>query len=204
MDLDPILLIGAGGHCKSCIELIESESKFKITGIVDKEGSKITSVLTYRVLGNDKDFPILSRNSPNAFLAVGQIKSPTLRIRLYNEFRDQGAFFPVVSSPNAVISVHSSIGEGTAVFHNAVVNASAQVGKNCILNNNCLIEHDVNVGSYCHVSTGAIVNGGVTIEDSCFIGSGSILHEGIIIGKGSVISAGQVIRRSIRPNSFIK
>ena len=30
-----IILIGGGGHALSCIDVIESEKKFKIVGIVD-------------------------------------------------------------------------------------------------------------------------------------------------------------------------
>ena len=30
-----IILIGAGGHCKSCIDVIEEEKKFEIVGIID-------------------------------------------------------------------------------------------------------------------------------------------------------------------------
>jgi len=32
---DKILLIGGGGHCKSCIDVIEQECKFQIAGIAD-------------------------------------------------------------------------------------------------------------------------------------------------------------------------
>ena len=32
-----IILIGAGGHCESCIEIIEKEKKFKILGLVDNK-----------------------------------------------------------------------------------------------------------------------------------------------------------------------
>ena len=31
-----IILIGGGGHCKSVIDVIEQEKKYKISGIVDK------------------------------------------------------------------------------------------------------------------------------------------------------------------------
>ena len=30
-----IILIGGGGHCKSCIDVIEQEGKYRIAGIVD-------------------------------------------------------------------------------------------------------------------------------------------------------------------------
>ena len=31
----PIILIGGGGHCKSCIDVIEQEGKYRIVGILD-------------------------------------------------------------------------------------------------------------------------------------------------------------------------
>ena len=30
-----LLLLGGGGHCKSCIEVIEAEANFTIAGILD-------------------------------------------------------------------------------------------------------------------------------------------------------------------------
>ena len=42
--MNDIILIGGGGHCKSVIDVIEQEGKFKIAGIVDKPdllGSKV-------------------------------------------------------------------------------------------------------------------------------------------------------------------
>ena len=32
---EEIILIGGGGHCKSCIDVIEQEGKYQIAGIVD-------------------------------------------------------------------------------------------------------------------------------------------------------------------------
>ena len=34
--MNSIVLIGAGGHCKSVIDVIEEEGRFKIAGILDK------------------------------------------------------------------------------------------------------------------------------------------------------------------------
>lgn len=30
-----IILIGGGGHCKACIDVIETERKYRIAGIID-------------------------------------------------------------------------------------------------------------------------------------------------------------------------
>ena len=39
-----IILVGGGGHCRSVIDVIEQEGRYKISGIIDKPsllGSKI-------------------------------------------------------------------------------------------------------------------------------------------------------------------
>ena len=35
-----LILLGAGGHCKSCIDVIETEGKFTIAGILDVADKK--------------------------------------------------------------------------------------------------------------------------------------------------------------------
>ena len=32
---DRILLVGGGGHCKACIDIIEQDGKYQIDGIID-------------------------------------------------------------------------------------------------------------------------------------------------------------------------
>ena len=41
-----IILVGGGGHCKSCIDVIENENKYKIIGIIDK---KKNFLLNYKI-----------------------------------------------------------------------------------------------------------------------------------------------------------
>ena len=48
-----VLVIGSGGHAKSCIEVIERLKKFKIIGLIDKKVNK--RIEKYKVLFNDKD-----------------------------------------------------------------------------------------------------------------------------------------------------
>tara|TARA_B100000035_G_scaffold61777_2_gene49855 strand:- start:9834 stop:10457 length:624 start_codon:yes stop_codon:yes gene_type:complete len=200
----PILLIGAGGHCKSCINLIDSIPEFKVKGIIDHPGSSTKEVLGHKVLASDNEMESLLVNSPSVMISVGQIKTPQTRIKLFEIANSLGAFFPVLKSPTSCVSDHSSISSGTAVFHHVIVNASARIGENCILNNKALIEHDAIIGSHCHISTGALINGGVVIEDGCFVGSGAVLHEGIKIGMNSVISAGQIVRKDVPSNTIVK
>jgi len=199
-----IILLGAGGHCKSCIEVISGISKYSILGIIDKDDSDIKNLLGFPTLGTDKDLELFINRCSNALVTVGQIKSPEIRISLFERAKSLGFNLPVIRSHHSCISKSAQIGEGTILLHHALINTSVKMGVNCIINSKALVEHDARIGSHCHVSTGAIINGGVIVEDRCFIGSGAIIHEGVTIGADSVISAGQVIRKDVPSHSVVK
>ena len=199
-----LLLIGAGGHCRSCIDLISCIPDFGIAGVVDRDGSDSKEVMGHSIIGTDSKLEVLLEKFNQVHITVGQIKTPKIRINLFNRAKSYGAEFPVLVSPSAYLSQTAKIEEGTVLMHLSIVNSSAQIGKNCIINNKALIEHDSIVGSHCHISTGALVNGGVVIEDGCFVGSGAILHEGVKVGADSIIGAGQIVKNDITANTVFK
>ena len=139
----------------------------------------------------DEDLDTLRNLCSNALLAIGQIGISPLRSYLGTKLLSLGYDLPVVISPSAYVSRHSSIDIGTTVGHGAVINAGATIGKNCIINSKSLVEHDVSIGDLCHVSTGVLLNGGSSIGSGTFIGSGSIVRESLQLPENTVISAGQ-------------
>ena len=194
--MTPLLLIGGGGHCKSCIDVIEKEGQYKIEGVLDQTLEFGTKVLGYKVLGSDQDLGDLITLTPHVLIALGHIKSSAPRERLFNTVKALGGVFPTLVSPLAHLSRHASVGEGTIIMHGVMVNAGGKVGNNSILNSQSLVEHDVRVGDHCHISTGAKINGGVNIGAGTFIGSGAIIHEGVKIGENCVIGAGVIVRKN--------
>ena len=50
-----IILIGMGGHCSSCVDVIESSGKFKIVGLVAKNKKVKNKNKKYKIIGTDKD-----------------------------------------------------------------------------------------------------------------------------------------------------
>jgi sugar O-acyltransferase (sialic acid O-acetyltransferase NeuD family) len=199
-----LLLLGGGGHCRAAIDVIEAEGYFEVKGIVQSKACDTAPVLGYPVIGTDDDLPVLLVKTPQALVTVGQIKTPEIRLRLFEQLKREGARMPVIVSPTAYISRHASIEEGTLIMHGAIVNAGALVGVNCIINNLALVDHDAKIGNHCHISTGSRVNGGVIIDDGCFIGSGAILMEGVRIGFHSVIGAGCIVANDISPKTLLK
>ena len=191
-----IILIGAGGHCVSCIDVIEMQRKFKIVGLIDNK--KKNFLLNYKIIGNDKKLKKFSRRIQYALITTGHIKNLKIRENLFKKVSNYGFKFPAIISPLSYVSKHASIGEGTIVMHGSVINAGAKIGKNCIINSKSLIEHDVVIGDYCHISTRSTVNGGVVIKKSSFIGSCSVIKQNLKIGKNCFINANIFLQKNLR------
>jgi sugar O-acyltransferase (sialic acid O-acetyltransferase NeuD family) len=199
-----IILIGGGGHCRSCIDVIEQTERFQIVGIVDVLEKIGQEVLGYPVIGTDDDLPDLVHKGHEFLIALGQLKSPESRMRLFGLLEDVGAEMATVVSPYAYLSRHASIGKGTIVMHHAVVNAGARVGENCIVNTRAVVEHDADISDHCHISTGALINGGVCIGSGVFFGSCAVAREYITIGDGSFVGANHVVAENLPLNSVVK
>lgn len=189
-----LYLIGGGGHCKSCIDVVEQTGEFKILGIFDKKENISNIVLGYEIIGSDEDLKKYVTKENFFLITIGQIKSAESRIKIYNLLLSYDAQIATVVSPRAYVSSHSEIGEGSIVMHDVLVNTNVKIGKNCILNSKSLIEHDSNIGDHCHISTAAVVNGNCTIGGETFIGSNAVLKEGILIPNASIVSAGSFSR----------
>lgn len=191
-----LVLIGGGGHCRSCIDVIERQGIYSIAGIVDIEEKRGERVLGYEIVASDSELPALFTRFRFFFITLGQITSCTRRKQLFELVRAGGGELPSIISPLAYVSPHARIGAGTIVMHHALVNAGAVVGSNCIVNTKALIEHDAVIGDHCHISTGSMVNGGVVIEEDSFWGSGAVARESIRIGRNSVIGCNATVKKS--------
>lgn len=186
-----LILIGGGGHCASCIDVIELENKFEIAGFVDNNIAG-DSLLGYPLLGSDDDLQMLRATYEHALITLGQIKSPSVRIRLFELTRLQGYILPTIVSPRAHVSKSALIGEGTIVMHDVLINSRATIGRNCIINTKALVEHDAVVEDNCHISTAAIINGGTIVRNGTFVGSNAVTKESVETKENDFIKAGSL------------
>jgi sugar O-acyltransferase (sialic acid O-acetyltransferase NeuD family) len=189
-----IILIGGGGHCKSCIDVIEMQDKYKIAGIIDMPENIGKKVLGYTIIGSDDELKILSKSYSFFVITLGQIKDYSIRKRIFDNLVSLKIETPIIISPLAYVSKRASLGVGTIIMHYAIVNAEASIGQNCIINTRALIEHDAIIGNHCHISTGSIVNGGVEIGNCSFYGSGAVSKEYIKLPEFSFVKANSIVK----------
>jgi len=192
MDKKKIILIGGGGHCKACIDVVEQTEAYQIVGIIDMPEKVGEKTLGYPVIGTDEQIPDFKEKTDEFLITLGQIGLPKQRKDIYEFLKKNSCKLATVISPLAYISQHASIGEGSIVMHGALVNADAKIGNNCIINTKALVEHDAIIEDNCHVATAAIINGGVRLGADSFFGSNAVSKQYISIAKESFIKANSV------------
>ncbi|MFA5676358.1 MAG: acetyltransferase [Christensenellales bacterium] len=189
---DSLLIVGAGGHCKSVLDAIPRNAYGNITL------SDITSRANFYVMGIpvtacDDDWErIYNAGCHSAFIAVGSSKDASKRIRIHQRLKQIGFSLPVVLDPSAVVSESAALAPGVFVGKKAVVNAQAGVGECAIINTAAIIEHDCALGEFVHVAPGACLAGNVKVGRKAHIGIGAVVIEGISIGEEAVLGAGAV------------
>jgi sugar O-acyltransferase (sialic acid O-acetyltransferase NeuD family) len=192
-----LIMLGGGGHCQSCIDVIEATGCWEIEGIIDIPQRLGERVLGYAVIGKDADISGLVEEGRYFLVAVGQIASSGPRKRLLKALIDSHASMATVVSPLAYVSRHATVGKGSIIHHHCTVNAGTTVGMNCIVNTGSNLEHGVRIGDHTHISTGVVLNGDVSVGNDCFVGSGAVVVNGVSIADDVVVGAGSVILKSI-------
>lgn len=192
--MEKLILLGGGGHCKSCIDVIEQEGKYEIVGILDKEELVGQKILDYNFIGTDDYIERFIKEGYVFLITVGQIRTSSIRKKLFYLLSESHAEIVTVISPRAYVSKYADIGKGTIIMHDALVNASASIGENCIINSKALIEHDAIIEDFCHISTSAIINGGTTVKEGTFFGSNAVSKEYVETDKDDFIKAGSTFK----------
>ena len=190
-----IILVGGGGHCHAVIDVIETEGKYQILGIVDNLEKE--SILGYPILGSDDDLGQLAKKCNNFMITVGQVSSAAVRVKLYEKIKSIGGVFPVVISPFAHVARTAIIGEGSVIMHNALVNTNAIVGQNNIINTGAIVEHDTKIGNNNHISTNSVLNGNCIVNNEVFLGSGTVVVQGKKICSKVTIGAASLVTKDI-------
>ncbi|MBE6087268.1 MAG: acetyltransferase [Clostridium beijerinckii] len=200
--MEPIILIGGGGHCKSVIDTIISSNLYEIIGVIDIEEKIGQNILNdIEIIDCDENlYKYKLKNIKKAFVTIGSVGNPKIRIELYEKARTIGFEFPSIVDKTAIISQDAYIGEGTFIGKGVIVNAGATINDNCIINTGSIIEHDCYIDKFSHISPNATLCGGVKIGRNTHIGANSTIIQYRNIGGNVIIGAGSVVTKDIEDN----
>lgn len=192
MTIEPVILVGAGGHAKVVADVL-AQSSIPVAGCLCPRGSNQLPDTEW--LGEDGDLESLRLRSLRlVHIAIGE---NALRRKLAEYFKGEGFRLVSVLSHHSTVSPKADIKPGAAIMPGAVINAYAQIGECAIINTSASVDHDCRVGAYAHVGPGCHLAGNVVVEDGTFLGTGASVIPDIHIGSWSIIGAGSVVVRSV-------
>jgi sugar O-acyltransferase (sialic acid O-acetyltransferase NeuD family) len=201
LDNGKLLLLGAGGHCRSVLDSIDKSiyTDIVIVDMPEKVGQLVYDV---PVVGTDDDVHELFRQGyREAVITLGSVGNPIMRAQLYHLLKTTGFSITTIIDPTSVVSKQGTfIDEGVFIGKGAIVNSGVVLGTCCIINSGAILDHDSRIGSFVHVSPGVCLSGKVVIGNNTHIGTGSSIIENIEIGENTTIGAGSTVVRNIPGN----
>lgn len=190
------VVYGAGGHAGIIVEIISSQKKYNIIGLIDKKKRK-KKILGLPVIGTDSDLKKIIKKTNKIFLGLADIKNLNKNFLIFKKLKKIGFKIISVVDNSSIISKSSVYGEGLKVFPGAIVNANCKIGKNVLLNTGCIVEHDCIIEDNVQIGPGAFIGGNVQIKKNSFIGLGSKVNNNITIGKNCIVGSGSVVIKNI-------
>ena len=195
---DDILLIGGQGTANMLIDLIVSQGRYRIAGIVDPNLLPGTVIDGVKVLGGDELLSNLAAsktiNIALSFTALNNLKA---REEKYHEFKRLGFCFPVLIHPDASVEKSAFLGEGTIVLAGAIVGSKAQISEINFVNTGSVISHEVVAGLNNHFAPNSTIAGKVIIGKNNLFGMNSSIFMGLTIGNMNIINNGVPLYNSI-------
>ena len=205
--IDPNILVvyGGGGHGKSVIDAIRSQSKYEIYGVIDDGLQAGDQVLDVPVLGGSEMLSKLHqqgvRQAVNAVGGIGNIKN---RIQVFQKITNSGFSCPAVIHESAVVEPSAEVAPGVQIFPHAYVGSDAIVGFGVIINTSAVVSHDCSLADYVNISPGALLAGSVDIGYGTLIGMGVTINLGVSIGESVRIGNGATIKSDVPDGKIIK
>jgi len=133
-----IAIIGAGGHAKIIVDLINNLIDYEIIGFYDDNINK--KLYNFKNLGNIKS---INNSIDNYVIGIGD---DLIRKNIYKNNKNLN--YCTLIHPSSIISKNSKIGKGTVICAGSIIQTDVNIGKHCIINTNSNIDHECVIGDF--------------------------------------------------------
>jgi UDP-perosamine 4-acetyltransferase len=194
-----VIGIGAGGHARVVIDILQQTGGCEIVGLLERDPQLWNSlVLGVLVIGNDSLLAELHDGGiSRAFVGIGSSGNTRPRREAFEMLRRIGLHSVSAIHPAAVVSPHAELGIGVTVMARAVINPGAVLGDNVVVNTGAIVEHDCVLEDHVYIATAASLSGSVFVGEGSHIGNGATVKQGVRIGRGAIVGAGAAVIRDV-------
>jgi sugar O-acyltransferase (sialic acid O-acetyltransferase NeuD family) len=197
-----IIIIGAGGHSKVIVDIIQNEQKYEIAGFIDNNLPTGHKVLDYKVLGKKEEINTLI-NKHEIFGGIIAIGDNFIRSNVEKKIKQLCNEFKFINCihPKSNIAFNVVMGQGNVVMAGATINTSSEISNHCIFNTNCSIDHDNRIANFASIAPNAVTGGNVEVGEFSAIGIGATVKHSVSIGYNCIVGASSLVNKDTKSNS---
>lgn len=199
-----LIIIGAGGHAKNIIEILERLDSYDVIGVTTKEKTAEKEFFGYPILGTDDDLPsFYQRGVRHAVIGVGGYRNNLLRADRFFHVKQLG--FEVVSlvDPSVFVGRSVQIGEGCVMMPRSLLNTDCRIGNNVVVHIHSFIGHESTIGDHTLISGGVNLGANVTVGEHSFVAIGATIVSGVNLGRNVLVGAGAVVVKDVPDNTTV-
>src|SRR5690606_22795096 len=135
--MENILIIGASGHAKVIVDIIERQNQYRIQGFLDTYKQKGERLFNYPILGTENDLNNIAEKYEvyGCFIAIGDNYTRKIMARKIKALNSEIKFINAIH-PSAIIGKKVRLGHGIAIMPGVIINSDSKIENFCILNTN--------------------------------------------------------------------
>lgn len=188
-NLPSLVIVGAGGHGRSVLELVHLAGSHKVVAFLDDQLAPGTDVLGVPVWGPSSDLGSLARRGVRSLhVAIGNNRA---RERLLAQALANGLHCATLVHPRACVSPSAVLGDGCAVMALACVGTEARLGRGVIVNVGAVVDHHAQVADHGHLGANAAMAGGTRLGARGWLQAGASLGYGVDLPDDAVVAPGE-------------
>lgn len=188
MNKTDIYILGAGGHTRSLLNLLD---KYTVKGILDESYQKDSyeEVCGIPLIAHTAD-AILYKN------IVISSGNPAIREK-WATVKGMQLLPDNLIHAKAYIEKYVTMASSNQIMAMAYINSYVIVGSNNLINTGAIIEHEVTIGNNNHISIGVCIGGRSSIGNNCFIGASAVVIDKVSVADNVIIGANSLVLKDI-------
>lgn len=202
MKKEKLIIIGASGHAKVIIDIVEKQDKYELLGLIESNPNLEKKVLGYGILGDESILSESIYNDVYLFIAIGDNWIRHLVKEKISTLNPTIKFATLIH-PSAQIAKDVKIGEGVAIMAGAIVNSDSTIEDFTIINTKASIDHDGYLGAFASLAPNATTGGNVSIGNFTSVGISATIKHGVQIGAHGVVGGGALVLKNFEDNQVI-
>ncbi len=200
----PMLIIGAGGHAKILIDIIQKSDEYSLKAVIGKENEEHNELMGYKIYKGDKYLSeFKDAGITSIAIGIGGYTNNEKRKAIYCKLKSTGFEIVNLIDPSSVVSASVKLGDGVVIFAGVIINPEVIIGNNVVIATGATIDHETIVEDHVLISAGVTVGAGDIIKEGALLALGSKIISRVTIGENALVASGAMVVNDIAKNTTV-